>query len=53
MKFVPDSMKEEKPEVEVTREGRVTRSKIIYPDPRRTDREYYEYEYGEENSEDQ
>lgn len=47
MKFVPESMKVEEPEVEIVREGRVTRSRIKYPEPKRTERDDYEYDYDE------
>lgn len=53
MRFVPESMKEEKPTIEVTREGRVTKSRIKYPEPKRTERDDWEYDFEEsQNSED-
>ena len=52
MKFIPESMKEEKPEVVVVREGHVTRSYIRYPTPKPTERDEVEYGSDEQYRED-
>ena len=47
MKFVPVKQQEEKPVIEVIKENQTVRTKIKYPEQKRTDREYYEYEHDE------
>ena len=48
MKFVPDSMKEEKPEVVVVREGNTVRSFLRYPPQKPSERDEAEYDPNDE-----
>ena len=48
MKFVPECMRAEEPEIEVVREGRTVKSRIKYPKPKRTEQEDLEYDFEDE-----
>ena len=50
MKFVPKDQEEPKTEVELFKEGTTLKSRIRYPEPKRTAQEYDEYdEYEDED----
>lgn len=53
MKFEPSEVEKEKPKVVVYREGRVTKSRIIYPERKRTlvDEDQYDFEYEQRHRE--